>query len=115
MKFDLREKVFNHQFAEVVKKSGETPPADGLPLSKLCYQLLVGSEQAASAEAKVSRFKLLNKVMEADSKDGVIEMDLDEIGILKGLVDARCPVLVHGRVLAILNNPIREQVVEPAK
>jgi len=108
MKFDLNQNVFDEYTVKLLLHVTPNAKVESLPLSQLLMQLLLANnDKPASAEVKTKNYELLVKTFNAqDSATGIVDFTLAEISIIKGLADANCPTLVHGRLNAILEAPI---------
>jgi hypothetical protein len=79
-----------------------------MALSQLLMQLLLAnSDKPVAADIKAKHYQLLTKTFEAiEHKNGLVDLTLAEIGMIKGLADTNCPTLVYGRLNAILEDPM---------
>lgn len=109
MKFDLNTVVLDQRSLQMIEQSGGKPPTKldtlGQSISQLLLAQLPGDQ--TTPEEKVKRYALLNRIL--DAKNGIIDLQLDDLEMVKKIVDQHCPVLVHGRILAILNAPKSEK------
>jgi len=112
MKFDLTVAVFDDATVRLVQIATPGQQVEILPLGQLLMQLLLSNPpgQAAPApDVKVKHYQLMTKILAAlDDKAaaGKVDLTLSEIGMIKELADVHCPTLVHGRLSAILENPL---------
>lgn len=108
MKFNLMTEVFDERTTKIVQMA--TPGADVKPMTmaQLSMQLLLSnSDKPAAADVKAKHYQLLTKILEAmEHRNGMVDLTLTEVGIIKGLADTNCPTLVHGRINEILENPL---------
>jgi hypothetical protein len=115
MKFNLTTEIFDEQTKKLLLHATPNATIQPMTLSQLLMQLLLAnSEKPVAADIKAKHYELLVKTFAAvDNNNGRVDLTLSEIGMIKGLADTNCPTLVHGRINAILENPLsgRPEVV----
>jgi len=108
MKFDLTTNLFDLATIRIVQLATPNTPVEPLSLAQMLMQLLLTNTAGAAQptpEVKVKHYQLMTKVLSAlDDSNGIIDLSIAEISIIKALADANCPTLVHGRLSHILEN-----------
>ena len=108
MKFDLNTEVFDKKSMKALQAVSPNQAVEPMPLFRILVQLLLaGADKQQNAELKAKNYQLLTKILAvSETESSIIDLSLSDITVLKGLADANCPTLVHGRLIEILEAPI---------
>lgn len=108
MKFKVSEHIFNDQAKKLLFLSGakELPPPITFGEVVSRNLLEIDPQRPPTPEEKVKRYTILQKFL--STQDNLIDLTIDDISLIKKIVDNSCSPLVHGRVLEILNSPISD-------
>lgn len=110
MRFDLNAPIFDEVTLGILALTGTPlppPEAQKDTFKSIAAQLLLAVDPNDRTEAaeKVKRYALLQKFLAAN-KEGIVELDIEEVASLMKLADLRSATLIHGRIKAILNSPL---------